>query len=330
MKQRASKPTETGSFIDSWRREPEPFCPESFNTTFIFSSITSAVGRAFDATRETVAEAADIVGDKVGDLYGATVETISDAADAVTDVVTEAAEKVGDAVSDAYNSTVETASNAADVVADVYTAAVESVVDAADKVGDVLSDAYDFTRETITSGYDSSRDYVADFGTSMATYWNAKKELEERKEKNAETRGENREKAKSEVRERRFCEALAKAKACIDSHEAYFRMLIAMQAVAQASAACNGGASEEDKQQINEFLLGMGGDFLPAKVQAAMNLLASNPPTLKEAFIRARKTGIEAQALFDEIIDFVTTLNGEMSEPQKAFRSGWAQLSAAA
>ncbi|MGP6425575.1 hypothetical protein [Pseudomonas pharyngis] len=325
MKLRAFSPMEE-SFIDSWVREPVIPRAENFHATDIFSSITSAVGRAFDATRETVAGAADIVGDKVGDLYDATVETISDAAD----VVTEAAEKVGDAVSDAYNSTVETASSAADVVADAYTSAVESVVEAADKVGDVLGDAYDFTRETIASGYDSSRDYVAEFGTSMATYWNAKKELEERKEKNAEARGEMRQKAKSEVREKRFTEALAKAKACIDSHEAYFKMLIAMQAVAQASAACSGVASKEDKQQIDEFLMGMGGGFLPAKVQTAINLLSVNPPTLKEAFIRARKVGPEAQPLFEEIIDFVTTLNGEMNVPQKAFRSGWAQLSAAA
>ncbi|UVM25552.1 hypothetical protein [Pseudomonas sp. B21-021] len=325
MKLRAFSPMEE-SFIDSWVREPAIPRAENFHATDIFSSITSAVGRAFDATRETVAEAADIVGDKVGDLYDATVETIADAAD----VVTEAAEKVGDAVSDAYNSTVETASSAADVVADAYTSAVESVVEAADKVGDVLGDAYDFTRETIASGYDSSRDYVAEFGTSMATYWNAKKELEERKEKNAEARGEMRQKAKSEVREKRFTEALAKAKVCIDSHEAYFKMLIAMQAVAQASAACAGVASNEDKQQIDEFLMGMGGGFLPAKVQTAINLLSLNPPTLKEAFIRARKVGPEAQPLFEEIIDFVTTLNGEMSVTQKAFRSGWAQLSAAA
>lgn len=287
------------------------------------SSAGGLVADAFDATRNTVSDAAGKVSDVVSDAYEATRNTVVDAADKVADVavdaygvtrntVSDAADKVGDAACDAYGATRSTVSSAADVVADV------------------VSDAYSSTRDIVSSGFDGSRDYVSNLGSSMSTFWAARKNRESSNAGKSASSGDEREKILSLEREKRFESALEKAAARIKDNDGYFRMLIAMQAVAQACAACDGEVSHDEQEQIDELILGMGAKWLPPQVRTALDALISQPPSLQEAFAIASQVGADAQDLFQEIVRFVIYLDDQANDAEQQFLAHWVQLRASA
>ncbi|WP_332526108.1 hypothetical protein [Pseudomonas sp.] len=290
---------------------------------------------------DTVSHAADKVVENVSEAYEATVGTVStatgvvvDAYGATRDTVVETADKVADVVSDAYGSSRDTVSEAADrvvdVVSDAFDATRDTVSSATDVVVDVVSDAYGSTRDVVSGSFDASRDYVSGFGTSMGAFWAARKTRESAKIMDAESRGEAREKVRSLEREKRFEAALKKAGARIQDNDDYFRMLIAMQAVAQACAACDGKVSREEQEQIDELLLGMGAKWLPPQVRNALDELIAQPPTIMDAFAMAQKVGTDAQDLFQEIVRFVIYLDEQVSESEQQFLAHWVQLRASA
>ena len=265
------------------------------------SSTGGLVALAFGATRNTVSDAAGKVADVAVDAYGVTRNTVSDAAD-----------KVGNVASDAYGATRNTVSSAADVVA--Y----------------VVSDVYRSTRDIVSSGYDGSRDYVSNLGSSMSTFWAVRKNRESSNASKSTSSGDEREKVLSLEREKRFESALEKAAARIKDNDAYFRMLIAMQAVAQACAACDGEVSPDQQEQINELLLGMGAKWLPPQIRNALDALISQPPSLQEAFAIASQVGTDAQDLFQEIVRFVIYLDNQANDAEQQFLAHWVQLRASA
>ncbi|HEP8042910.1 hypothetical protein ACOWPK_19745 [Pseudomonas aeruginosa] len=290
---------------------------------------------------DTVSLAADRVAESVSDAFDTTRETVSSAADAVTDAygtardtVVDAADKVADVVSDAYvaacDTVAEAADKASDVASDAYDFTRDTVSSAADSMVDAVSSAYDSTRDVLSDGFDASRGYASNFGKSMGEFWASRKSREEAKEREAEARGEAREKARSVEREQRFEAALKKASARLQDDNAYFGILIAMQAVAQASAACDGGVSADEQEQIDELLLGMGAKWLPQQVRSKLDEFVINPPSLQDAFAMAQKVGPDAQDLFQEIILFVAHLDERVSEPEQRFFAHWVQMRASA
>lgn len=273
----------------------------------------------FRSILDTVSQAADKVIENVTEAYDATVETVSsatdvviDACDATRDTVSQATDKVVDVVSDAYDATRDTVSSATDLMVDV------------------ISDAYDSTRDVVSNSFDASRDYVSGFGTSMGAFWVARRARESVQLLEAESRGEAREKVKNLEREQRFEAALKKAGERIKDNDEYFRMLIAMQAVAQACAACDGEISPSEQEQIDELLLGMGAKWLPPQIRSTLDDLIAHPPSLQDAFAMSQQVGLDAQELFQEIVRFVIYLDEQVSDAELKFLAHWIQLRGAA
>ncbi|UZE32113.1 hypothetical protein LOY69_15235 [Pseudomonas sp. B21-059] len=226
--------------------------------------------------------------------------------------MSETSEKATAAASNAFDVTHNTVSNAAGVVAIA------------------IADTYESTRDALSSSFDSSKDYVGNFGQSMTEFWASRKNRENAKIKEAESRGEAKVKALYLERENRFESALEKATSRIKDNDSYFQMLIAMQAVAQACATCDGQVSRDEQEQIDELLLGMGAKWLPPQVRSALDAQIAQPPSLKEAFAIAQEVGSDAQDLFQEIIRFVIHLDDEVTDAETRFLSSWVQLRASA
>lgn len=318
----------------------------------LLDSVTQAAGQvkesasnAFDSTKDAVSNATDRVVDVVSEAYDATVSTVSetsekaatvasDAYGATKDAVSNATDKVVDVVSEAYDATVstvsETSERAVTVVSDAYDATQNSVSSAADVVADAIADTYDSARNALSCRFDSSKDYVTNFGQSMTEFWASRKSREDAKVMEAESRGEAKAKALYLERENKFESALEKATSRITDNDSYFRMLIAMQAVAQACAACDGQVSRDEQEQIDELLLGMGAKWLPPQVRGALDAQIDQPPSLKEAFAIAQGIGADAQDLFQEIIRFVIHLDDEITDAETRFLTNWVQLRASA
>ena len=109
----------------------------------------------------------------------------------------------------------------------------------------------------------------------------------------------------------------------------YFDLIIAMEAVGIACAACDGEISPEERTEIDEFIAGVSSSELPSHIKNKIQDIAKNPPNVITAFELAKQLGLDSYVLFDEIIEVVMHADGRIHKDEKAFRSAWNELVAA-
>ncbi len=108
------------------------------------------------------------------------------------------------------------------------------------------------------------------------------------------------------------------------SHDAHFKAIIALEAVGVSCAACDGDFSGNEKEEIGEFVKGMLTQTIPDDVKEKIKTVYDNPPTVEEAFILAKESGIELE-VYEEIVQFVMQIDGVKPE-EEAFTHAWNQL----
>lgn len=110
----------------------------------------------------------------------------------------------------------------------------------------------------------------------------------------------------------------------LKEHDKHFNALIAMEAVGVACAACDGDFSDNERQEIGEFVKGMGEQSIPEKVKMKMEDIYNNPPSVREAFALAESSGVPMH-VFVDLIKFVMEIDGIKQEEQE-FLVAWGQL----
>lgn len=148
---------------------------------------------------------------------------------------------------------------------------------------------------------------------------NEKKQIKE--EGRAEGRAEN--SLQIEKLAKKLVQALEKLK----SHDEHFNAIIAMEAVGVSCAACDGDFSENEREEIGEFVKGMISQNIPEDVKEKIQSIYDNPPTVKEAFLLAKTTGMPLE-VYEDLIRFVMEIDGVKPE-EEAFVQAWNQLKAA-
>lgn len=113
----------------------------------------------------------------------------------------------------------------------------------------------------------------------------------------------------------------------LSSHDEYFKAIIAMEAVAVSCAACHGGLSDNKRIDISEFIKGMNDKKLPKDIEEKIQSFYDKPPSVKEAFLLAKKSGIPLDE-YEDLIRFVMEIDGMKQEDEK-FVQAWSQLKAA-
>ena len=137
----------------------------------------------------------------------------------------------------------------------------------------------------------------------------------------AEGRAEN--SLQIEKLEKKLSQALEKLK----SHDEHFKAIIAMEAVGVSCAACDGDFSDNEKEEIGEFVKGMIAHNIPKDVKARIQSIYDNPPTVEEAFLLAKDSGMSLD-VYEELIRFVMEIDGIKPE-EEVFVHAWNQLKAA-
>lgn len=152
-----------------------------------------------------------------------------------------------------------------------------------------------------------------------------KKKKKERDERRAEGRAEGKAESSEQIKniEKKLLQALTKLK----SHDEHFKAIIAMEAVGVSCAACDGDFSENEREEIGEFVKGMSGQSIPKDVKEKIQSIYDRPPTVKEAFLLAKASGISLD-IYDVLIRFVMEIDGVKPE-EEAFVQAWNQLKAA-
>ncbi len=109
----------------------------------------------------------------------------------------------------------------------------------------------------------------------------------------------------------------------------HYELILALEAVGMACAACDGEIAPEEKIELDEFVAGASKSQLPENVKKEIYELAANPPSMKTAFEMATKFPEDA-GLFQQVIEVVMMADGIIKEEEKAFKQAWRDASKAA
>lgn len=315
----------------------------TLGSTFIFSSIGDALSRAYDSAKETVSEVADKVAETVSDAYDATVDTVS-----------TVAESVSETASSAYNSTVETLSDTAetlgDAVSDGFDATRNYVEDVASgekeidywkvlggaAIGVGAVAAAPFTGGGSLVGGATLLGSLAGAGTIAVAVGAgvagavvaANLDGDEEAHKAGVEAGRKQAKAEHLAEITKLNQELEKAMQSLKLAGKHFNAIMALNAVAVATANCKGGISEEDREGIEQFITGVAAGAIPDIVKAKIESLYQQPPTIKEAFILAKESGMD-MSIFDEIIKLLVLSKASVHPQEAAFMQAWNSLNAA-
>ncbi|WP_315809328.1 hypothetical protein [Pseudomonas sp. C9-3] len=371
---RRSFPLSAHSFAASLLgSDTEAFSRGDLSGTYIFSTISDALSKAYDATKETVSEVADKVNENVSDAFDAAGRTASN---------------VADLISDGYEATRETVSNVADQVVDVasekassvYSSTIDTLSQVTETVSEIASDAYDATRETVSNSFDATRDYVEEVasGDREINYWKVlggaaigvgavaaapftgggsiigaatlagslagagtiavavgagvagavvASQFDGDAEAHKAGYEEGRKEAKAEHLEEvtKLVQSLANALKSLKEAGTHFNAIIALHAVAVATASCEGSITASKRSDIEMFIYGVAASSIPASVSEKIESLYQQPPTVTDAFALAKDSNVD-MAIFDEIINLVVHANSSVHPQEAVFMQAWNTL----
>ncbi|KAA0981536.1 hypothetical protein FQ192_33195 [Pseudomonas sp. ANT_J12] len=110
---------------------------------------------------------------------------------------------------------------------------------------------------------------------------------------------------------------LEKAMESLKAAGNHFNAIIALNAVAVATAQCDGDITPSERANIELFINGLAAGAIPEAVKAKIESLYQQPPTVKEALELAKKSGMSL-SIFDEIIHLVVLSDDTVQEEQQA------------
>ncbi len=148
-------------------------------------------------------------------------------------------------------------------------------------------------------------------------------------EEEAEQRGVERTTAQYDQKYQKIVAAFKDAEQQLKSTSSYFDLLLAMQAVGLACAACDGEIAQTERDDIDEFIAGIAASALPDNVKNKIEKMAANPPNINTAFKLTKKLGLDSYSLFEEIIEVVIHSDGNIHKNEMAFKQAWNELMAA-
>lgn len=150
---------------------------------------------------------------------------------------------------------------------------------------------------------------------------------DEKEKKQAKEQGRAEGRAENALQIEELVKKLSQALEKIKSHDEYFKVIIAMEAVGVSCAACDGDFSDNEREEIGEFVKGMIAQSIPKVVKEKIQGIYDNPPTVREAFLLAKDSGMSLD-VYEDLIRFVMEIDGIKPE-EEAFVHAWNQLKAA-
>ena len=169
---------------------------------------------------------------------------------------------------------------------------------------------------------------AAGAGLAGAAVGAAISESEEEEKEKARNEGRAEGKAEAAIETKNLEAKLMSALEKLKSHDKHFKAIIALEAVGVSCAACDGDFSEQEKEEIGEFVKGMMAQTIPDDVKEKIQKIYDSPPNIKEAFSLAKDSGIPLD-IYEDMIKFVMEIDGVIKKEEVAFIRAWEQLKAA-
>lgn len=150
---------------------------------------------------------------------------------------------------------------------------------------------------------------------------------DQKEKKQAKEQGRAEGRAENALQIERLVNKLSQALEKLKSHDEHFKAIIAMEAVGVSCAACDGDFSDNEREEIGEFVKGMVAQSIPKDVKEIIQDIYDNPPTIREAFLLAKESGMPLD-IYEDLIRFVMEIDGIKPE-EEAFVQAWNQLKTA-
>ena len=90
--------------------------------------------------------------------------------------------------------------------------------------------------------------------------------------------------AENAIQIEKLANKLSQALEKLKSRDEHFKAIIAMEAVGVSCAACDGDFSDNEREEIGEFVKGMMAQSIPLDVKEKIQSIYDKPPTVEEAF----------------------------------------------
>ena len=151
---------------------------------------------------------------------------------------------------------------------------------------------------------------------------------EEQAEERGEERGKEKERARNALVLEKLQERIHAIMEALKDWNQRGEQLVAMAAVGLACANCDGEIHPQERDDIDEFVAGVGHSELPSHVKERLDKLRREPPNLKTAFEIAKKAKVDPSIL-DAIIDVVMHADGRVHPNETAFMKAWHKMKSA-
>lgn len=291
------------------------------------SSAGSIVADVASSAKDVIGDTARVVSDKASDAYDATASGLSYAGSVVAEAASGTKDVIGDAASNAYESTRDYAGAVVSGEKEVQwgkvmlgaTVGVAAVAAAPFTGGGSLLGGATLAASLASAGTVATVGAVA--GGAIANKLGSESKVRDE----AYRKGTMDAKAQHQVELDHLQTSLEAALNGLKGAANHYNAIIAMHAVAVATANCDGVICDKERANIELFIAGVSTGAIPADVTNTLQSLYDTPPSIQDAWALAKSSGVEI-SVFDEIIQIVIHADEIVHPQEDAFMQAWNML----
>jgi len=294
------------------------------------SSAGSIAADVASSAKDVIGDTARAVADKAGDAYDATASGLSSAGSVVAEVASGAKDVIGDAASNAYESTRDYAGAVVSGEKEVQwgkvmlgaTVGVAAVAAAPFTGGGSLLAGATLAGSLTGAGALAAAGVAGVAGGVIAN------KVESTARNEGYRQGLIDAKAQQQIELEHLQKSLEAALNCLKGAAEHYNAIIAMHAVAVATANCDGVICDNERANIELFIAGVSTSSIPADVTAKLQSIYDTPLSIRDVWELAKKSGV-AISIFDEIIQVVIHADGVQHPQEDVFMQAWNTLKSA-
>ena len=132
-------------------------------------------------------------------------------------------------------------------------------------------------------------------------------------------------KAGEMLAQRKYEQKIADLTERLRSYHNLDQTILALYAVGLAVANADGEICADEREELDQFVVGCLTGNLPPQVKGAITKLSNKPPTLERAIKYAVNANLSRRDIQD-VVDVVAMADGEVSAYEKDFSAKWMKL----
>jgi hypothetical protein len=149
------------------------------------------------------------------------------------------------------------------------------------------------------------------------------------KERIAFAEGVEKEKAESVVKLQRLSNMMAHAAEVYAAQARLNEFIVSLAAVGFAMAACDGPVSEEEKDCVEEYVIGMSKIALPQSIRDRLSQIISAPPDFERAILYVQNFDRDIWLSVDGLLEVIGEADGPINQSEQNFISSWERFKVA-